>query len=64
MQMFFMKTKHESKWKREDIEQLANKIGLDFKSVNKWLWDRKNKTMLKELKERDYIWYSSLEPKP
>ena len=63
MQMFFMKTKHESKWKREDIEQLANKIGLDFKSVNKWLWDRKNKTMLKELKERDYIWYSSLEPK-
>jgi len=25
------------------IVQLANSIQLDFKSTNKWLWDRKNR---------------------
>ena len=36
-----------SKWKRKDIEKLAEKIQLDFKSTNKWLWDQKNRIEIK-----------------
>ena len=42
LRAFLVRNWH-SKWKKSEIEQLSARVGLDFKSVNKWLWDKKNR---------------------
>jgi len=43
MRRFFVKTSQSGKWNKDEIKSLALTISLDFKSVNKWLWDKKNR---------------------
>ena len=50
MRSFFIKTK-DGKWHKDEVETLAQKIKLDFKSVNKWLWDKKNKIELANMEK-------------
>jgi len=51
LKKFYAKT-HFIKWKRQEIEELAGRINLDFKSVNKWLWDKKNRIELANLEKQ------------
>ena len=43
MKKFYIKNSLSSKWNRSEVESLAKSINLEYKSVNKWLWDKKNR---------------------
>ena len=44
----FFASNYQGKWQKSDLQNLANRIQLDFKSVNKWMWDKKNKMELEK----------------
>ena len=55
MHSFFIRTKS-GKWHKDEVESLAKAIKLDYKSVNKWLWDKKNKLELANMeKQRNFV---------
>ena len=56
MRKFYIKNSLSSKWNRQEVERLAKSINLEYKSVNKWLWDKKNRQELaNQEKQRNFV---------